>query len=287
MTDPIEIHSTAGVPIKVEQWMPESTPTGWAVVLCPGYGSIAPLMEAWGEALAALGHRCVAPWYRGYGDHPDQLGSIFPDDHVADVRSTIRWLRSESPVPRIAVAGVSYGGAMAIEAAGRETGVDAAISIVGYGSGARHLRAARRYHEWLTLLESIEEDRARRARTGRSARITLDEILLRDAHAQEWRSATEARFPGMRFDVTLESVDQLIEFAPERHLPFTDGTPLLIMHAAEDRMIPLEEAHRLYALAGEPKVLKIIPDADHHDVHRGEAFTMCIETADGFLEREG
>ena len=38
---------------------------------------------------------------------------------------------------------------------------------------------------------------------------------------------------------------------------------VLVVHGEEDELVPLAHAHRLYALAGEPKRLVILPGADH------------------------
>jgi fermentation-respiration switch protein FrsA (DUF1100 family) len=42
---------------------------------------------------------------------------------------------------------------------------------------------------------------------------------------------------------------------------------LLIIHTERDTMVPVEEAHALYARAGEPKRLFLIPGADHKEVY--------------------
>jgi putative redox protein len=39
--------------------------------------------------------------------------------------------------------------------------------------------------------------------------------------------------------------------------------PLLLIHGAEDRVVPVSEAHVLFACAGQPKQLEILPGADH------------------------
>ena len=39
--------------------------------------------------------------------------------------------------------------------------------------------------------------------------------------------------------------------------------PVLLLHGGEDRVIPIDHAHRLYAAAGDPKQLLTFPGADH------------------------
>ncbi len=42
--------------------------------------------------------------------------------------------------------------------------------------------------------------------------------------------------------------------------------PLLILHGARDRVIPVEMGKRLYAAANQPKRLEVFPDGDHNDL---------------------
>lgn len=282
----VRLHGPLGTPISGDLYEPPSGRSKkWGIVVCPGYGSVKELMTSWGEALAARGLRTLVIGYRGYGDTPGGIGRIFPEEHVEDARSAVRWIRAsgDSGLESVAVLGVSYGGAIAVQTAAVEQGVDAAISIVGYGSGSRHLRALRRYSEWVDLLERVEADRANRVVTGESNRITLDEILLRDEEAQQWRERVEAEYPGMSFDVTVESVDRLIEFEPERHLPFRREVPFLIIHAGEDHIIPMDEATSLLQRADQPKRLVVLDGVEHHDVHQGEPFDRCLDEVESFL----
>ncbi|MGH8872715.1 MAG: alpha/beta hydrolase [Acidimicrobiia bacterium] len=263
----------------------ETVPADWGVVVAPGYGSVKDLMEDWGWSLADRGHVTCVVGYRGYGTEPDQRGRIFPQEHVEDVRAAVRWMKSEDGgrLSHVVVIGVSYGGAVALEVAAGESLVDAVVSIVGYGSGARSLQRPRDTEQWAGLLERVADDRRRRAITGASAPITLDEILMRDDEGKKWRERVEAEYPNMRFDVTVESLERLLEFAPDRHLPFSRPVPILIILAERDRMIPRSEGMIVYDKAGQPKRLVVIPEADHHDVHHGPAFERCISEIDDSL----
>lgn len=64
--------------------------------------------------------------------------------------------------------------------------------------------------------------------------------------------ATRVRY-GYRFG-QVAPIDAIGALAPR---------PILLMHGDQDRVIPVEHAHRLYAAAAEPKQLRIFPGADH------------------------
>jgi fermentation-respiration switch protein FrsA (DUF1100 family) len=57
--------------------------------------------------------------------------------------------------------------------------------------------------------------------------------------------------------------------------------PVLILHGARDRVIPVEMGKRLFAAANEPKRLEVLPDADHNDMSDHGAW----EKAARFLRR--
>jgi uncharacterized protein len=75
---------------------------------------------------------------------------------------------------------------------------------------------------------------------------------------------------------------QLIMVDQYRNLEHIKGVkvPLLIMHGARDRMIPVTQARHLYAEANEPKKLAILPRGDHSDLFDCGA----VERVRDFLE---
>lgn len=280
------LDSTAGESATVDLYTPSgSVQPEWGIVVAPGYGSIKELMKGWALHLAALGHTVCVVGYRGFGQQPGQLGRIFPEEHVEDVRSAVRWLgNSEKTNPeRIAVLGVSNGAGVAVQASEAEEAVEAVVSVVGYGSGERFLRSRRTDDQWDDLLRTIRADRAARMSGGSSVSITLDEVLQRDDEGREWRSKVESEHPTMRFDITIESVEKLLEFRPEEVLPFSRRLPILIIHAERDQIVSSSEASRLLERAGEPKQMVVLKGAEHHQVHTGRAFETCITEMNIFL----
>jgi pimeloyl-ACP methyl ester carboxylesterase len=286
--DRVEFYSSPGVPIVADLYLPDGPAPdgGWpGVVACLGWGSVKELMQQWGEALAGRGYAVLVPDYRGFGASGGTRGQCFPDEHVEDVRAAMTYADTRSDVDsgRLSLLGVSYGGAVAVATAGVDRRVQAVISVVGYGSGARHLRAIRSSEQWEGFVERLRRDRESRVLTGVSEEIDPDEILLRDEEARAWRAEMETAYPHMAFRTTLESAEKIIEFEPERRLPYRDGTALLLIHAGDDAMVPVAESEGMHALASEPKKLVIIPGIEHHDVHRGDAFDRVIDLSDDWL----
>ncbi len=75
------------------------------------------------------------------------------------------------------------------------------------------------------------------------------------------------------------------EVAPIEVIGTLAPRPVLLLHGDQDRVIPVEHAHRLYAAAGDPKRLHIFAGADHCGGYfQGRA--AYIDLVAGFL-REG
>jgi pimeloyl-ACP methyl ester carboxylesterase len=279
---------SSGIPIAADLYLPSADPPSRGspvIVACLGWGSVKELMRPWGEALSSRGFSVLVPDYRGFGSSGGERGRCFPYEHVDDIRAAVTYAsdRSELDSDRVTLLGVSYGGGVAVAAAGLDSRVAALVSVVAYGSGERHLRSIRTEEQWTEFRTRLEADRSRRVSTGESEEIDPDEILLRDEEARAWRRAMEAEHPAMAFRTTLESAQKMIEFWPERHLPSDRPVPALFVHAGEDTMVPVDESKRMWQRAAEPKRLVVIPDIGHHEVHRGEAFARVIAEIDGWL----
>ncbi|MBI3774798.1 MAG: alpha/beta hydrolase, partial [Gammaproteobacteria bacterium] len=53
------------------------------------------------------------------------------------------------------------------------------------------------------------------------------------------------------------------DYSPKNAIASIAPVPLLVIHGTGDRVIPIEHSRQLFALAGEPKTLWEIPDAQH------------------------
>lgn len=281
--------SPAGVTLAADLYLPsgDPPPSGHpVVVVCLGWGSVKELMPQWGDALSCAGLAVLIPDYRGFGASGGERGRCFPDEHVDDIRAVMGYV-AERPgldAGRIALLGVSYGGAVAV-AAGVDSRCRTVISVVGYGSGERHLAAVRTPEQWKVFSGRLAEDRRRRCDGIPSEMVDPDEILLRDREAREWRQRVERQYPHMAFVTTLESAEKIVAFSPELTLPYEPSKPAMFIHAGGDAMIPVEESRRMWQRSREPKRLVIIPGIGHHEVHHGDAFRQIITEVNDWLER--
>ncbi|QPP10237.1 alpha/beta fold hydrolase [Streptomyces bathyalis] len=110
-----------------------------AVLLGHGFGSSKDAVRAHAQQLAREGYAVLTWSARGFGASTGQIGLNDPEHEVADVSRLIDWLAERPEVrldetgdPRVGVAGASYGGAIALLAAGHDERVDAIAPRMTY-----------------------------------------------------------------------------------------------------------------------------------------------------------
>lgn len=117
-------------------YLPASTPAP-AVLLAHGFGGSKNDLAAQARSLARSGYVVLAYSARGFGASGGLIHLDAPDFEVADASRLIDWLAQRPEVtldgpgdPRIAVAGSSYGGALALMLAGTDSRVDAVAADI-------------------------------------------------------------------------------------------------------------------------------------------------------------
>ncbi|MFG3150697.1 CocE/NonD family hydrolase [Streptomyces sp. NPDC048219] len=110
-----------------------------AVLLAHGFGGSKADLRQQAESLARDGYAVLTWSARGFGRSTGKIGLNDPDGEVADVSRLIDWLARQPQVrldragdPRVGLAGASYGGAVALLAAGHDDRVDAVAPSITY-----------------------------------------------------------------------------------------------------------------------------------------------------------
>ncbi len=110
-----------------------------AVLLGHGFGGSKDGVRAQAQNLAREGYAVLTWSARGFGASTGEIGLNDPEHEVADVSRLIDWLARRPEVrldksgdPRVGMAGASYGGAIALLAAGHDDRVDAIAPRMTY-----------------------------------------------------------------------------------------------------------------------------------------------------------
>jgi hypothetical protein len=258
-------------------------------VLCAGYTYLkSMLMPAFARALTAAGYVAIAFDYRGFGDSDGPRWRLLPQEQVSDARAALTFLVDQPPADpaRLAALGVSLGGSVAIAAAALDRRIGAVVAIEAVGDGARWLRGLRRYWEWREFEDELARDRLERVRSGQSRPVDPLEIVPPDPASRAFLEEVYREFPQMRCELPLETADALVEFRPETVVDRIAPRPLLFVHGDADRLVPADESRSLWARAGEPRRLEIVPGMGHFDwaAPGSTGFGRVAELAVGFLQ---
>jgi pimeloyl-ACP methyl ester carboxylesterase len=238
------------------------------VVLLVGYTYLKTMvMPDIAKALNAAGYVALVFDYRGFGDSEGPRHRLIPQEQVDDARAALTFLADQPQVDptRLAVAGISLGGAHAVATAALDQRVAAAIALEPPGDGERWLRSLRRHWEWVAFREQLTSDRSQRARTGVSRQVDPLEIVVPDPDSQAFLEQVASEFPQMRCELPLESAEALIEYRPEALAERIAPRPLLLVHGDADRLVPVEESRSIAGRAGQSCRLEVIPDMSHFD----------------------
>ena len=239
-----------------------------AAVLCAGYTYVKTMvMPDIAKALTAAGYVALVFDYRGFGASAGPRWRLIPDEQVRDARAALTCLADQPHVDpaRLAIVGLSLGGANALAASALDQRIGAVVAIEAPGDGQRWLRSLRRHWEWQQFLARLAADRTQRARTGESARVDPLDIVVPDPDSRTFLEAVYGEFPEMRCDLPLESAEALVEYRPEALAGRIAPRPLLLIHGDADRLVPVEEAYSIAAQAGQGCRLEVVPGMGHFD----------------------
>ena len=248
----------------------ETDTTSPAIICVHGYtGRKETYMPPFVRDLTAAGFHTLDFYHRGFGDSDGIANRIDPEEQVRDILAARIWLaqRAEVDAARIGLMGLSHGGGTSIKAAAVDPGIAVIATVGAPGNGERWQRSKRTEAEWDELQETLAEDRIARALTGQSKRLPYQQVsppgpAERDAFKTMYK--TEDAYPD---GYPLENIDLACGFKAEDWVAQIAPRPLLLVQGEKDTMVRLEEGEALFANAGQPKDMMIIPDINHAEVY--------------------
>jgi fermentation-respiration switch protein FrsA (DUF1100 family) len=255
--------------------------------------SVVMVKEALGphaEYLARAGFVVLAVDWRTVGSSEGEPRCQWlPQWQVQDLRAGVSYLRTRPEVDpgRIGLWGHSTAAGVAIVAgaldrrigcvAGQNPNLLDAWAALEKSRGRGQLGAVR------TLLE---QDFERRFETGEGA--TIPALASGDPKLAGYIAQSEELFPTFRNQITLESMEQVLLWAPIHLVHRLAPTPLLLVTGVDDQVHAIDEVLRAYDRAWEPKRLELL-QVDEFGLSiepgLGQSMNLAAEFFDQHLRR--
>ena len=244
-----------------------------AIVMAHGWSAVKEMwLDKYAEEFANAGMAALVFDNRNFGaSDGTPRYEIDPWAQVRDYRHAITYARTLPEVDRdrIGVWGSSYSGGHVLVVGAIDKRVKAVVAQVPatklYDAFVRNVRE----DFWPGLLAVLDADREARFRgeaPGMIAVVSEDPMggsTLPQAESWEWFTETaKLRAPSWHNEVTLQSLDMAFQYEPWAFVHRIAPTPLLMIVAENDNLIPTTQALQTYELALEPKKLIIAPG--HH-----------------------
>jgi fermentation-respiration switch protein FrsA (DUF1100 family) len=289
-----------GTEVRADLYLPPDLKPGErrpAIVAGHGFSAVKEALLAQGNYFSAAGYIVLTIDYRGFGlSGGDVRGELFPERQVEDFRSGISYLQTRDDVEhdRIALWGTSFAGGIVLAAAARDQRARAVVSQTPIVDGRRWMQFLRGASQWGALVDALAEDRARRFAGEPSRRIpsslyhTTEEIsgMLGDQQQIDFLAPMADNMKSWRADMTLESMEKIIEFHPIKTIDLISPRPLcIIMNSGYEAIHPLDQVMEAYAAAHEPKTLVMLP-YDQLGLYVDPGQTAALAAALDFFQRE-
>jgi fermentation-respiration switch protein FrsA (DUF1100 family) len=244
----------------------EPVPT---IVMAHGFSAVKEMyLDSFAEAFAAAGLGALVFDNRNFGaSDGEPRQEIDPWAQVRDYRHAITFACTLQEVDRsrIGIWGSSYSGGHVLVLGAIDRRVKCVASQVPLASGYRNILRLVRADHLAGLRANLDADRE--ARFAGSPPAVLPVVAedpmapcaLPTPDSWEWFSETgKTRAPAWRNEVTLRSVEMLMEYEPASYIARISPTPLLMVVAAQDHLAVADEAFAAYHQALEPKKMVIL-----------------------------
>jgi fermentation-respiration switch protein FrsA (DUF1100 family) len=274
-------------------YRPEGDGAVPGVVMAHGFSAVKEMyLDAFAEVFAEAGMAVLVFDNRNFGaSDGEPRCEIDPWAQVRDYRHAITYLQTLPGIDRerIGVWGSSYSGGHALVLGAIDKRIKAVVSQVPLISGFRNIQRLVRSDFLGGLRAGLDADREARfaGKEPGMLPVVAEDPLAPSAlpTPDSWQWFTETgknRAPSWRNEVTLRTVEMLMEYDPSSYIERVSPTPLLMVVAAGDVLTPSDLAFEAYGRALEPKKLVVLPGG-HFGAYTGPDFELASGAARDWL----
>ena len=246
------------------------------------------VLPAYAEQFAAAGFAALAFDFRFLGESGGEpRGQLFASEQIEDLRNAISWLSLQPEVDanRIGAWGASFGGAHVLYLAAFDKRIKAAVAAMPsmraidtmvHFIGRQGLGQIQGFLGW---------DRTNRYQTGAVTYMKpvsdgTENAMLPNPEANEFYNRQARTIaPNWNSQVTVESLEKLLEYDPAYAIEFISPTPLLMIVGEHDMSQPANLSLAAYARAGEPKKLVMMASGHTEMLEKAELVEQSANEA--------
>ncbi len=251
-----------------------------AVVFANAFSAVKEIyLTNYANRFAAAGLAVLAFDYRNFGaSEGEPRGQLFPHQQLDDLRNAITWLRRQPEVDpeRIGAWGVSLGGGHVMFLAAFDRRIKAVVAMIPAINQWENFAMAMPPEAFLGFLGSLTQDREARYGTDRITYLPLvappgqGGLMPQEAY-DFYTRAQQTIAPRWENRITTRSMETFASYNPTGPIHLLAPTPLLMIVAEQDQIIPPALTRSAFERAGEPKRLLSLP-CTHTAVYDTEPF---------------
>jgi fermentation-respiration switch protein FrsA (DUF1100 family) len=263
------------------------------VVMAHGFSATKEMyLDSFAEVFAQAGLAALVFDNRNFGaSDGEPRQEIDPWAQVRDYRHAISYMQTLPGIDRdrIGVWGSSYSGGHVLVLGAIDKRIKCVVSQVPLISGFRNVQRLVRSDFLPLVRQQLEADREARyagKEPGMIPVVDQDPMApsaLPTPDSWQWFTETgNTRAPSWRNEVTLRTLEMLMEYEPGSYIDRISPTPLLLVVAAGDVLTPADLALEAYERALEPKKLVVLPGG-HFGAYTGPDFDLSSGAARDWL----
>lgn len=253
-------------------YLPENIPAGGRVPGIVMANAITAVKEivlpAYAERFAAAGFACLAFDFRFLGESGGEpRGQVFASEQIEDLRNAVSWLslQPEIDAQRIGAWGASFGGAEVLSLAASDKRLKAAAATVP-SMRATDIMIGFVGREGLAKVQGwLGWDRTARYQNGavtymKAVSDGSENAMMPNPEANEFYNRVgKSIAPNWRNQVTVESLEKLLDYDPASTIDLISPTPLLMIIGEQDQTQPARLLLDAFERIGSPKKLVKLP----------------------------
>ena len=251
-----------------------------AIVMANAFTAVKEIyLSNYAERFAAAGLAVLVFDYRNFGDSGGEPRSqLFPHEQLDDLRNAITWLRRQPEIDpeRLGAWGVSLGGGHVMFLAAFDKRIKAVVSMIPAINQWENFLASMPREGFFGFLGTLTQDREARYGSDRVTYLPLvappgQGGLMPDEAYEFYTRAQQTIAPNWANRITTESLEKFVSYDPTGPIHLISPTPLLMIVAEQDQIIPSSLARSAFERALEPKRFLLLP-CTHTAVYNTEPF---------------